>query len=137
VITFEDLDFRPTGRDALYYVRAIQEKTPMVNGGTLRCEYDAQGKVCWEVAVGSPTSATRLPNGHTLVVSGGAFSPGPGPRTPDRSHTLGPITLTDPAVSLDGFQQTQKFERGRFALGWTHVAKVDSILTWGYFTVVE
>jgi len=43
VVTFEDLDFRPTGRDALYYVRAIQEKTPMVNGHNLRCEYDAQG----------------------------------------------------------------------------------------------
>ena len=52
VVTFEDLDFRPTGRDALYYVRAIQEKTPMVNAETLRCEYDAQGnciktKVCY------------------------------------------------------------------------------------------
>ena len=43
VVTFEDLDFRPVGRDALYYVRAIQEKTPMVNGRNLRCEYDAQG----------------------------------------------------------------------------------------------
>jgi hypothetical protein len=30
-------------------------------------------------------------------------------------------------VSLGGFRQTQKFERGRFALGWTTVAKVDSI----------
>jgi hypothetical protein len=43
VVTFEDLDFRPIGRDALYYVRAMQERTPMVNAGTLRCEYDAQG----------------------------------------------------------------------------------------------
>lgn len=52
VVTFEDLDFRPTGRDALYYVRAIQEKTLMVNADTLRCEYDAQGnctktKLCY------------------------------------------------------------------------------------------
>ena len=42
-MTFEDLDFRPVGRDTLYYVRAIQEKTPMVNAENLRCEYDAQG----------------------------------------------------------------------------------------------
>ena len=43
VATFEDPEFRSGGRDALYYVRAIQEKTPMVNAGTLRCEYDEQG----------------------------------------------------------------------------------------------
>ena len=30
-------------------------------------------------------------------------------------------------VNLAGFQQTKKFEAGRFAPGWTHVANVDSI----------
>lgn len=43
VVTFEDSDFATERRDTLYYVRAIQEKTPMVNGANLRCEYDAQG----------------------------------------------------------------------------------------------
>lgn len=43
VAAFEDSEFGSGGRDTLYYVRAIQEKTPMVNAGTLRCEYDAQG----------------------------------------------------------------------------------------------
>jgi hypothetical protein len=43
VVTFEDPDFAAERRDTLYYVRAIQEKTPMVNGANLRCEYDAQG----------------------------------------------------------------------------------------------
>jgi hypothetical protein len=32
-------------------------------------EYDGQGKVVWEVAVEKPVSATRLPNGNTLVTS--------------------------------------------------------------------
>ncbi len=32
-------------REAVYYVRAIQEPTPAVNAGGLRCEYDANG-VC-------------------------------------------------------------------------------------------
>lgn len=37
-------------------------------GGETVKEYDAKGKVVWEVAVpGGPHSAIRLPNGHTLV----------------------------------------------------------------------
>ena len=32
-------------------------------------EYDGQGKVVWEVPVEKPVSATRLPNGNTLVTS--------------------------------------------------------------------
>jgi hypothetical protein len=30
-------------REFIYYVRAIQEPTPAVNAGGLRCEYDAAG----------------------------------------------------------------------------------------------
>lgn len=43
VVEFEDPDFAVSGRDVAYYVRAIQEPTPAVNAGGLRCEYDASG----------------------------------------------------------------------------------------------
>jgi HEAT repeat protein len=33
-------------------------------------EYDASGKVVWEASVPLPGNPTRLPNGHTLVISG-------------------------------------------------------------------
>jgi hypothetical protein len=42
-VTFLDLDYASDGRDALYYVRAIEEPKPGVNAASLRCEYDAQG----------------------------------------------------------------------------------------------
>ncbi|TGL64246.1 DUF3604 domain-containing protein [Leptospira sarikeiensis] len=41
---FQDPDYARLGRDALYYVRAIEEPSPAVNGGQLRCEYDDQGR---------------------------------------------------------------------------------------------
>ncbi len=44
VVTFEDPEFVAGGRDALYYVRALQVETPAVNGANLRTEFDAQGK---------------------------------------------------------------------------------------------
>jgi hypothetical protein len=48
-VTFEDPEFVPGGRSALYYVRAIQTPTSAVNGAGLRCrERDAQG-VCLAV----------------------------------------------------------------------------------------
>jgi hypothetical protein len=43
VIEFDDPDFTVSGRDTTYYVRAIQEPTPAVNAGGLRCEYDQTG----------------------------------------------------------------------------------------------
>jgi len=43
-LRFRDPDFATTGRDTVYYVRAIQEPTPTVNAGQLRCEYDAEGR---------------------------------------------------------------------------------------------
>jgi hypothetical protein len=42
-VTFEDEEFAGSGRDALYYVRALQEPTPAVNGANLRTTFDAQG----------------------------------------------------------------------------------------------
>ncbi len=44
VVRFEDPEFPASGRDALYYVRAIQEETPAVNGANLRTEFDAEGQ---------------------------------------------------------------------------------------------
>jgi hypothetical protein len=43
VVTFEDREYPTSGRDVLYYVRAIQEETPAVNGANLRTEFDVQG----------------------------------------------------------------------------------------------
>ncbi|MGH7859103.1 MAG: DUF3604 domain-containing protein, partial [Candidatus Binatia bacterium] len=43
VVTFEDPEFPTAGRDAVYYVRALQEKTPAINAATLRTELDADG----------------------------------------------------------------------------------------------
>lgn len=42
--TFSDPSYGTDGRDALYYVKAIQEAEPMINGDTLKCERDAAGK---------------------------------------------------------------------------------------------
>jgi hypothetical protein len=47
-VRFSDPDFVRTGRDTLYYVRAIQEPSPAVNGGQLRCKFDAAGR-CTQV----------------------------------------------------------------------------------------
>jgi len=43
-VTFRDPDFATAGRDTVYYVRAIQEPTPTVNAGQLRCEFDEAGQ---------------------------------------------------------------------------------------------
>jgi len=43
-VQFEDPDFPAATRDALYYVRAIQEPSLAVNADPLRCERDAAGR---------------------------------------------------------------------------------------------
>jgi hypothetical protein len=43
VVAFEDPEYAASGRDAVYYVRALQEATPAVNGANYRTEFDAQG----------------------------------------------------------------------------------------------
>jgi hypothetical protein len=47
-VEFEDRDFAASGRPAIYYARAVQEATPAVNSGNLRCTFDADGN-CIEV----------------------------------------------------------------------------------------
>ena len=52
VFEFSDPSFTGGKRDVVYYVRAIQEPTPTVNGGSYRCEYDQNGRctkmnACW------------------------------------------------------------------------------------------
>jgi hypothetical protein len=42
--TFTDPGFAAGKRDALYYVKAIQEPEPMINADPLKCERDAAGK---------------------------------------------------------------------------------------------
>ncbi len=62
VRTFDDPAWDPT-RPAIYYVRAIQEPTPQLNGDNLACERDAAG-VCVEV---NPCVAGYLADGDCLT----------------------------------------------------------------------
>ena len=48
VVEFDDPEFLAEHREILYYVRAIQEPTPAVNAGLLRCETDESGR-CLDV----------------------------------------------------------------------------------------
>ena len=43
-IEFSDEDFSSSNRDTIYYVRAIQEPSPVVNGGNLRCSFNEEGE---------------------------------------------------------------------------------------------
>jgi hypothetical protein len=43
-VEFDDPGFLAGGREAIYYVRAIQEETEMINASNLRCEYDETGE---------------------------------------------------------------------------------------------
>jgi hypothetical protein len=43
VVRFEDPDYATARRDTVYYVRALQEATPAINGGGYRTEFDAAG----------------------------------------------------------------------------------------------
>ena len=55
---FTDEEYPAAGRDTTYYVRAVQEPTPTVNGAQLRCERDGDG-TCASVSpcAGGPPTA--------------------------------------------------------------------------------
>jgi hypothetical protein len=44
VVEFEDEEFTDSAREAVYYVRAVQEATAMINADNVRCEYDDSGR---------------------------------------------------------------------------------------------
>lgn len=44
VVEFSDTEFALAQRETVYYVRALQEPTPAVNGDDLRCDYDESGR---------------------------------------------------------------------------------------------
>lgn len=58
-VEFEDPDFDGSAREAVYYVRAIQEPTQMINADNVRCEYNEEG-VC--VAVNPCYGDYRTPD---------------------------------------------------------------------------
>lgn len=64
-VRFSDPDFVRNGRDTLYYVRAIQEPSPAVNGGQLRCKFDASGH-CVKVNICSADPAKTKPSDDCL-----------------------------------------------------------------------
>lgn len=43
VVRFEDPEYARVARDTVYYVRALQEETPAINGANYRTEFDAAG----------------------------------------------------------------------------------------------
>lgn len=49
-VSFSDPDFVSGGRDTLYYVRALQQPRPTINGNPLNCEADDEGR-CDEVGI--------------------------------------------------------------------------------------
>ena len=64
-VRFSDPSFVKGGRDALYYVRAIQEPSPAVNGGQLRCKFDSEGR-CTKVNLCSGDPAKTSPADNCL-----------------------------------------------------------------------
>jgi hypothetical protein len=66
VVAFEDPEFATSARDAVYYVRALQEPTPAINAANLRTEFDANGNAvrvepCYAGWRGSPSDDCLAP----------------------------------------------------------------------------
>ena len=55
--SFTDNEFRNLERDTVYYVKAIEEPSKVINAGNLRCEYDALGNC----------TKTNICNGSPLI----------------------------------------------------------------------
>ena len=57
-VQFDDAELVASGRDAVYYVRALQEATPAINGAGLRTRFDSDGNA---VAVAPCYGDARTP----------------------------------------------------------------------------
>ena len=91
-VRFSDPEYRGAGRDALYYVRALQVASPAVNGENLRCEYDEAGQ-CIAVSPCSVNEATAYDDDCLADVEERAWS---SPIFVDYDHGEGaPSALTD------------------------------------------
>jgi hypothetical protein len=64
VITFDDPEYAGSGRDAVYYVRALQEPTPAINAANLRTAFDANGEA---VSVTPCHGGYRTPDGEDCL----------------------------------------------------------------------
>ena len=62
-VEFADPDFPASGRDAVYYARALQEPTPALNGANLRTRFDEEGRptVVRPCAVDDPSDDCLAP----------------------------------------------------------------------------
>ena len=65
-VEFEDREYLAGGRDTTYYVRAIQEATPTVNAGNLRCDRDVAGRC---IAVHPCYGDERTPSDDDCLVA--------------------------------------------------------------------
>jgi hypothetical protein len=43
-VDFEDPEHAASGRDSVYYARALEAPSPAINGANLRAEFDARGR---------------------------------------------------------------------------------------------
>jgi hypothetical protein len=66
VVRFEDPEFSVSGRDAVYYVRALQAETPSLNVGNLRTRFDEDG---------NPVSVTPCFTGYREVEGDDCLEP--------------------------------------------------------------
>ena len=72
-IEFEDEEFVKSDRDTVYYVRAIQEPSSMINAGGLRCDVDDQGQ-CTQVNACYGDNRTAMDDDCLAEAEGRAWS---------------------------------------------------------------
>jgi hypothetical protein len=65
-VEFSDMEFIEADRDAVYYVRAIEELSPMINGGNLRAKRNSDGNVVQINPCYGDNRTDRNDNCHTL-----------------------------------------------------------------------
>jgi len=72
-VSFSDPDYVEGKRDSVYYVRAIEEASPTINGGQLRCEKDEFGQ-CITVNPCNAAEPTAYSDDCTAMVEERAWS---------------------------------------------------------------